>query len=104
MKATAALIVILLIYTLFSYLVHRLLLRSKWLMFIIIVSVYVILSNYYFDFVTYAHQNLRLKEIYFEFGHGDVLLLAVYAICILLALFNIVFSIVRKRKKEKGLY
>jgi len=86
------------LYGLVSYMIHRLLLRVKVWAFIVICLGYAILTNYFFDLIIYAHQVLRSKGIYLEFGHADLELLEVFGICILMAFVNVSIAIFRKYK------
>ena len=57
--------------------------------------------NYFlFDFLIYIHSILRDRKIYFEFGHADLLLLEVLAVCMIIGIINIVVAIFRRSKAK----
>jgi lysylphosphatidylglycerol synthetase-like protein (DUF2156 family) len=103
MKEALAIMLILVIYVGFSYLVRKLLLSARLPLFILICVAYVVLSFYLFDLITYEHQNLRLKGIYFEFGHAELLLLGVYGVCLIIALLNIIAVLMKKYRRKKNI-
>ena len=73
--------------------------KSPWLVVLLIV-IYFVLLDAYFELVTKAHQILRDHGIYIEFGHADLLLLMIFAICLFLAVI-MVATIVGKRLMNK---
>jgi len=92
-----------LIYFLFSVIIYRLLIISKIFIFVIIMIAFILLTNYYFDFVDHIQQILLRRGIRFQFGHADIVLLEAYAFCALIGVATIIISIVkgiRTRKKR----
>jgi hypothetical protein len=45
---------------------------------------------------------LRLRGIYLEFGHADLLLLEIFAICALMAVTSILLAIIKKYKVKRA--
>jgi len=77
--------------------------KSPW-MVVLYIFIYLILLDGYFEGVNKIHQILRDHEFYIEFGHASLLLLEVFAICLLVAIILIISIIVqrvvRKRNSE----
>jgi len=73
--------------------------RSPW-MVVLCTVVYFVVTDVYFELVNKAHQVLRDHQIYIEFGHGAILRLAVFAICLLTGIIFI-FSIIFTRTKAR---
>ena len=102
MKEAITIISIIAFYGCVSYFVHRLLLKAKIYLFIFICLVYILFTNYFFDLIIYEHQNFRSKGIFLEFGHADIVLLEVFALCVLVGLINVVAVIVKRFRRKAG--
>src|SRR5258708_39776620 len=102
MKEVVIILLIIAFYSFISYLIYRFLMRVKPFVFVLICLAYLLFTNYLFDFLIYGHQLLRSKGIYLEFGHADIVLLEVFAVCILIAVINIIIAIIKKYKKKKN--
>ena len=98
-------IIILLIFALFisiSIAIYRYLIKVRLVAFILGSIVYLLFTYYLFDFFIYLHQSLRLRGIYLEFGHADLLLLETFAMCALMAVTSILLAIFKKYKVKRA--
>jgi hypothetical protein len=102
MKEVVIILLILALYIFVSYCVRKLLLKVKLGLFIIVCIGYALFTNYLFDLLIYFHQWLRSKGIYLEFGHAEIVLLEVFAVCILIGLINITSVLIKKYRRAKG--
>ena len=103
MKETTIILSILILYLFVSYCVRQMLLKIKLGLFIIVCIGYALFTNYFFDLLIYLHQRLRAKRIYLEFGHADIVLLELFAVCILIGLINIILVLIKKYRRNDGL-
>jgi phosphoglycerol transferase MdoB-like AlkP superfamily enzyme len=95
-------IVIYLLFLLVSLYFRKLVIqmRSVWIAIIFII-VYFIATWFYFELINRAHQVLRSHGIYIDFGHASLLLLEIFAICILTAIIiSISIAVTRFRSKQ----
>ena len=99
MKEVIVIFSILGIYSLISYLVYLGVLKAKiWISFLLWFG-YLVFTSYYFDLIIYSHQSLRARGIYFEFGHAEIELIAVFGFCILLALLFTIVAVIKRYKR-----
>jgi hypothetical protein len=98
MFTALVILIILFIYYLISRFTYKMLLKSTKLIFVIISLIYLIGTYFYFFSISEIHQFVRTKGIYIELGHADIKLLFLFVVCILYALFNIIYAIYVRRK------
>jgi hypothetical protein len=101
MKETIIILLVLVFYLLVSYFIYRLLLTTRAFSFVFICIAYLIFTYYLFVFFIYVHSVFRSRGIYLNFGHADIELLEALAVCMLIALTNVIVAIVVKYKKRK---
>lgn len=77
---------------------RMILLRSSWL-FLVFIIIYFAGTYISFELLNKAHQNLRDHGIYIDFGHASLLLIMVFGICLITAIFTTI-SIIVNRNKE----
>ena len=58
--------------------------------------IYIILLDGYFEGINTLHEILRDRGFYIEFGHASLLLLEVFAICLITAIILILSIIVQR--------
>jgi len=96
-------ILIILVFFLISWFVGKKLikLKSNWLVLLFLI-LYVAATDVYFEILNRGDQILRDHNIYIEFGHGSILLLAAFAICLFISVvftITIIFTRIKNRKQ-----
>lgn len=71
------------------------------LWFVIIAIVYLISIYFYFEIVNKVHQFFRNSRIYIDFGHGSLLLIEMFFICIIVAIANLFWVAIKRRSLLK---
>ena len=101
MKEIVSIIIVLSFYLLISYIVQAALLKSNKMQFIIVCLVYAAVTNYLFDLLFYLHAVLISRNIYFNYGHGNILLFEIFGVCIVIGSINILIILIKLWKKNK---
>jgi hypothetical protein len=101
MKEIVSIIIVLSFYLLISYIVQAALLKSNKMQFIIVCLVYAAVTNYLFDLLFYLHAVLISRNIYFNYGHGNILLFEIFGVCIVIGSINILIVLIKLWKKNK---
>jgi hypothetical protein len=102
MKEALISIAIIVLYLYVSYLFYLKATKFKSTWFVVLaILLYFLGSYYYFEFISWAHYQLRDRGIYIEFGHASILLLELFFLCIIIAITNTIL-IIRKRSKQIG--
>ncbi len=102
MKEAIILIIIIMVYLFFSYFFHKLSLRiNQWYFVLLILAIYIFLTFYLFEFFNTFHNYLRVKGIYFEFGHANSSLVEVAFACLFISIANIIWIILKKLNSKK---
>ena len=96
MKEVLLAIIIFLIFLFISYKFKNLLLKvlTKWC--VILSIAYFITVFLLFDGIIYFLEILRLKKIYFEFGHADESLIVLSFICYVIAIINLIVIFIKR--------
>ena len=97
MKEIIALIIIYLIFLLYSIALYKKAFNidKKWLYFFI--PVYLLSIYLYFELMNYVHIFLRHRRIYFDFGHASLMLIVLLLLAYLTAIILIILFIIRNR-------
>lgn len=101
MKEVIVILVIIIVYIFLSYKAHIFFLERSKFGFLLYAFLYLILTYIYFEFINQIEIFFRNREIYFEFGHANIMMLEVMALCFLLAFINIGVAIFRRYKKGR---
>ena len=101
MKEVIVIFSVLSIYSLISYLVYLVILKAKIWICLLSWFGYLVFTKYYFEVIIYSHQSLRARGIYFEFGHAEIELIAVFGLCILLAVLFTITAVIKRYKRIK---
>ena len=99
MKEAFSVILICILYLFLSYRIHKMLMKGNVFFFIATGLAYLGCTYLFFDLIIYVHSLLREKGIFFEFGHGDIILLEVFLVLSILALFNIILLVFKRIRK-----
>ena len=96
MKEFALMIIIVSLFAFASFKIYGFLLKAKAFYFFVISIVYLGATYFYFEVINYTINTLAMHKIYFEFGHASIELLALLALCLLIASVNIIFVIIKR--------
>ena len=89
-------------YIFISYKINKFLVKLKIVYFILTSILYLLFTNYLFDFLFYVDRILSAKKIYIEFGHANLDLFVVFGFCILIAMINIIIAVINKVNRNKS--
>jgi len=94
--------IILTLYAIISFVFHLLIVRSKSFGYALVFALIQIVGTcYLFHLLKQLINTMRMKGIYFEFGHGDFDLYYLAFLCFIIAIVNSIVALVRREKKFK---
>ena len=102
MKEIICVLIIGVMFACITVLFYRILLKSNGGWFAISSILYLVTTGLYFDFLNFIINSLRIRQIYLEFGHADLLLIELMVIAFLAVIISICFAYYKKEKIRKG--
>ncbi len=96
MKEIIAILLILFFYLFVSYNLQKVLLRVKKVVFLMISTLYIALTYFFFELINQIEIILMAHKIYFDFGHANLLMLEAMALCFLICVVNIIFVMIKR--------
>ena len=98
MREVVACLLIIGIFILYSYFIHLYLRKVSSKMLVVgIILAYIITLWPYFELINRIHQLLRDRKFYIDFGHASILLVELAFVCLILAIINVIWAIVKRK-------
>ncbi len=99
MKELMSSILIVGLFIVYSYFIHKYLRKVKSKISVIAIIVFYVLTLWpYFELVNRMHQILRANKYYIEFGHASILLVELAFLCLIIAIVNVIWATVKRKR------